>query len=597
MIHRLFSSLPSFRTLRFKPGLNILLADRGPSSTETDTRNGAGKTSVVDLIQFLLGGDWEKARDPALINQSFGLEFDLGGERVTVRRSGQNPTRVFFDPGTNASRWPIRPESYIGALSLRVDEWNAVLGAIVFGLPAALHEERFRPKFRGLISYFVRRVKEGAMLHPQGIHQHQKLWDQQVSIAYLLGLDWTLAREMERIRSKEKLRLQLRRLIAEEEGTELSDTLPNSAELRTRVTLTTQRATGLKQSLASFRVVPEYHELEAEADRLTAELSALSDENTVAREIITDLERALAVEAPPGSAEVARVYAEAGLLLPERAVRQFDEVRAFHESVIRNRRSYLEDELSNTRQLIRDRDAKERTLDERRAKILETLRTSGALESFTQLQEEFAHVQASVEHLKEQYEHAATFENAGREIVVERAQLESRLAQNHREQADQIRHAVLIFAAVSKRLYKEPGRLTISDSLVGSPIAIEIARQDSEGVASMQIFCFDVMLLQLTLERQTGPGFLVHDSHIFDGVDERQIRHGLETAADVAATPGAQYITMLNSDIAGQLGGSDLKLEQHVIEPRLSDQEGGGLFGLAFGARGALKKERARRRS
>ena len=37
------------------------------------------------------------------------------------------------------------------------------------------------------------------------------------------------------------------------------------------------------------------------------------------------------------------------------------------------------------------------------------------------------------------------------------------------------------------------------------------------------IFCFDLMLADLATRRGLSPGFLIHDSHLFDGVDERQV--------------------------------------------------------------------------
>ena len=49
MLRRLSSSLATFKTLAFHENLNILVADRTQASTETDTRNGAGKSSVIEL--------------------------------------------------------------------------------------------------------------------------------------------------------------------------------------------------------------------------------------------------------------------------------------------------------------------------------------------------------------------------------------------------------------------------------------------------------------------------------------------------------------------------------------------------------------------
>ena len=196
------SSDPRFKTLRFRLGMNGCWLE-GPRRRITDTRNGAGKTSVIELVHFLLGSDWERGADPAIVDDVFILEFDLGPDQIAVSRNGRHPSRVHFHGETDFSQWPIQPERRNESLSMRVDDWNAVLGQLAFALPAEYHEDRFRPKFRGLFSYFVRRVKDGAFAHPHAIHTKQRVWDQQVAVTYLLGLDWTIPRDMELIRTKE----------------------------------------------------------------------------------------------------------------------------------------------------------------------------------------------------------------------------------------------------------------------------------------------------------------------------------------------------------------------------------------------------------
>src|SRR5262249_10902057 len=153
------------------------------------------------------------------------------------------------------------------------------------------------------------------------------------------------------------------------------------------------------------------------------------------------------------------------------------------------------------------RTARAASADERRSQVLTILRTSGALESFTQLQDEYTRVQVSVESVRKQHERALEFENAGRELAIERAQLESRRAQNQAEQGEQIDRAVVIFADMSRRLYRQSGQLTVTRALSEPPIRIEIPRKESEGVSSMQIFCFDLTMAQLMVERSIGPGF------------------------------------------------------------------------------------------
>ncbi|MGC5254512.1 hypothetical protein, partial [Escherichia coli] len=60
MILTLGSSLPKFKELKFRAGLNVVLSTRAEGSDEGRTRNSAGKSSFVELVHFLLGADCDK---------------------------------------------------------------------------------------------------------------------------------------------------------------------------------------------------------------------------------------------------------------------------------------------------------------------------------------------------------------------------------------------------------------------------------------------------------------------------------------------------------------------------------------------------------
>ena len=97
MIRHIYSTLPTFKTLRFNPGLNILLSEKSPGATDRQTRNGAGKTSFIELIHFLSGGNCEATsifKLDAFVNHTFGMDFDLGDASTTAERSGEKPSKL-----------------------------------------------------------------------------------------------------------------------------------------------------------------------------------------------------------------------------------------------------------------------------------------------------------------------------------------------------------------------------------------------------------------------------------------------------------------------------------------------------------------------
>jgi hypothetical protein len=85
------------------------------------------------------------------------------------------------------------------------------------------------------------------------------------------------------------------------------------------------------------------------------------------------------------------------------------------------------------------------------------------------------------------------------------------------------------------RLYadQQHGRLVINATDNGPEISATIPRGRSKGITNMQVYCFDIDLITLWSRKASGPGFLVHDSHLFDGVDERQRASALQLGAPI----------------------------------------------------------------
>jgi uncharacterized protein YydD (DUF2326 family) len=570
MIHRIFSSLPTFKELEFHSGLNILIAQKEAGATDKQTRNRAGKTSLIEIIHFLVGANVEKNsifRSETLKNESFSITFDLGGELVTARRSGKEAAKLHVEGESS------------GETQLSNKEWISVLGDKMFGLR---NLEGSPPSFRQLFPYFVRRQNSNGFIEPEKhTGKMQKPGDVQTALLYMLDLDWQIAGEWQQVRDREKTLRELKKAAG---SGAFDGFIGKASELRTDLTVAEAKLKEMQEHLSKFKVLPQYAKLEAEADQLTKQINELANADVADAAAIRDLEAAMRSEAPPPLDELESIYAEAGVSLPGLALKRYEEVRVFHQSVIRNRRDYLADELEAAKQRVKARAKQKQAFDERQSVVMNLLQSHGALDQFSKLQAEAARQKSEVEALRQRFAAAEQLEDTKNELHLERNRLEQRLRRDFAEQDDRLAEAILAFEATSKRLYESAGKMNVDPTSNGPKFEFPMQGSRSKGIKNMQIFCFDMMLMRLCAKRGIGPGFLVHDSHLFDGVDGRQVVSALKVGAETAEQLGFQYIVTMNEDDAFNKETTDgFDVRQHVLPVVLTDaEEDGGLFGCRF---------------
>ena len=583
MIRRIDSDHEFFKPLNFTPGLNILLADKSEGSTDRQSRNGAGKTSFVELVHFLFGGKADPKsifRSEALRNWTFNVSVDIGGGTISATRSGVKPSRIGIKG--NIENWPVAQRPLLeNEFELPNEKWKEVLGSLWFRLSEENDASRFQPSFRSLFSLVARRQESGGFQRPVQHTERQNLWDQQATISYLIGLDCTISGRFQELRIQEKIAKELRKTAR---SGELGRYFGKVAELRTRLAISDNRVQRLRKQIDNFRIVPEYRGLESEASEITGKINDLNIENIVDRELIRELQASLVSEEDTPNFDIATIYHEAGIVLPDLPRRRLEAVEKFHRTVIDNRRSHLDAEITSAKQRIIERDRQKGQLDNRRAQIMGLLKSGGALEHYTDLREELGRVEAETEMLRQRLETAERLESTKTELDMERSSLVQVLRNDIQERNDIVQEAIVAFEELSQSLYERAGSLTISDTKNGPKFEVHIDSERSKGITNMQIFCFDLMLTELGMRHGRWPGFLIHDSHLFDGVDERQVAKALQLGAERAKAGGFQYIVTMNSDAVPQEGfRADFDPYEYVIEPRLTDAtETGGLFGIRF---------------
>ena len=580
MIHQVTSSLQTFKPVRFQSGLNLVVAEKSKGATSRQTRNGSGKSSLVRIIDFLLGSKCDADsifRSESLEEQQFSMAFDLQGTRTSATRSGENKSRIIVDG--DFSNWPAQPklDKESGEYRISNTDWCTVLGNSMFLLPDDI--ESYGPSFRSMISYFVRRESSGGFQEAQKQSSKQQNWDVQVNLSYLFGLNWSIAHALQKVRQKEK---SLATLKKEAKSGALGELVGNIGELRTRLAVAERETNRLKRELSEFQVLPEYHELEQEASRLAVRISELTGENTLDLEHIDSLSSQLEEEKPPQDSQITQLYDEIGIVLPDLVRKRLEDVRNFHAAVIQNRRIHLQGEIDDARSSIDRRKAEMEQADVRRKEIMHTLNSHGALDQYSRLQEELTRQQATVEELKKKVALAKQLDSESTELTIERAQIRKKLIADLDEKSDSLNESILVFEEFSKRISDHEGSLVIEPKDNGPEFSVNVEGKESKGIRSMQIFCFDMTLAVLWTKRESGgPGFLIHDSHLFDGMDSRQVAKAIEIGAEQADKNGFQYIVCINSDqldAAEFTNGFDPTRYRNPVE--ITDAtDDGGIFG------------------
>jgi len=582
MIHSVSANKPSFHSVEFQAGLNVVLAERTDTSTQKDTRNGLGKSTLIDIIDFCLGARATKGKGlviEPLAGWEFTVEITLTGNRVKVTRAIDTPNRFVINGNTTG--WVEQPdtEKESGERVFNLERWKALLGCTLFGVPRTNDALKYKPTYRSLISYFIRRGTV-AYSDPFSLVKNQKPWIPQLNVGYLLGLNWENASKLQELKDQEKAVKAIDDAIKTGAIEGLVGTV---GELEAQRIQLEEQVKTEAEALVNFKVHPQYEAVQEEADKTTTEIHRLTNENVSERRRLTRYKESVAAEKPPSDAAIDKLYEETGVVFPESVRRTLEEAKEFHSKIVENRRAFLETEIKRLERQIDRRNDEIKELTDSRASSLEVLGTHGALQEMTKLQERHLEARGKLDRLGARISEIKDMTARKRDIKVRKTELAQVAEHDHEQRRDVWTVPVRLFNDNSQALYKTPGRLVIDITESGFKYDVEINRSGSEGVGKMKIFCFDLMLLQLLAQEADRLDFLVHDSGLYDGVDERQRALALERASEITEQSRTQYICALNSDMVPRAEFSEGFEFDKFIRLTLTDKDpSDSLLGFHF---------------
>lgn len=578
-LHRVGASDERFRTLTFHEGLNILVADRTTTSDQGDSRNSIGKSSFVRVLRYLLGsGEPDEFKVPVLDDHIFEGWFTFAAENgsdtdeVTVNR-WMTPTTRLAVQGWSTVTSPG---------DVHINDWRALIGRYLFNIP-----EGVSTPSPGQLWGQIIRTHFG---NPTKSHPTDPGWVTGVKLGYFLGLAPEVlgrAGEVERLdRQRKAVRAAIK------EGV-IGDIATDEAELRARLAAVRRDRDRVRASLRSFKVDEQYGDHQRAADELTTRISRLNDEGLALERRRGELITAMQLEQEDLDSvdlqdRLQRLYGEVNVVLPAIVARRFDEVAQFHASVIRNRQTFLQEEQDTVVRRLAEIEAERSNLDAERSIVLQLLGDTVALDTFLDAQAALTEIESQVGELERRLESAISINQIDTRFDVKKAETVAAVRAEFTERTPSLDRPIALFNELGSEIYSDResslrilptgrGQLSVEPHLSGDA---------SAGIKGVETYLLDMICLISGLENDRSPRILVHDSHLFDSIDHRQVASCLNIGARLAEEYDFQYIVTMNSDVLESVNlQSDGAFDsaRYELPVRLEDRTPeGGLFGFRF---------------
>ncbi|MDH7789154.1 DUF2326 domain-containing protein [Ochrobactrum sp. AN78] len=578
MIEEVNSSLPHFRTAYFTNAMNIVLADTVADSHETESTNGLGKTTLIRIIHFCLGGSLNRDRilsHPSLHGVTFGLVFNYKGEKICVNRKvGEDSVDVSvgFIDGLEIKVYARTGEQ----VRILATDWTRVLSHRFTADTFVPHSAKYIPSFRDVFLYQAR-VGKDAYTDPQQAFRGQSGPQRRIVLSYLLYLNWDQQRILyEDQHKREQISNAIKALKdAEDSADEIS-----IGELEAERVVLENDIAEKREEVAGFNVRSDYTKLENRLYQVDLSIHDAVNQNHSDQRL---LEYYLnnAKDVPSATAEVPlKILSDAGAIFREEALRSLAEVATFHEQVYRNRREFLATEILRLRAEIRERSGYIDTLSIEKTELLRSLKSSGALDTLILLQRGLTELEAAHDSLKARIDERKRFDV--RKDVLSASMIATRalLKRDLEDRRPIIDEVLGLFSEYTKFLYGRPGKLGIDVKQAGYSLSITIDREGSDGVDQMVVFCLDLVIATIRARRNTPFSVLIHDSTMFADVDPRQYGLALQLAASTSAKEGFQYICCLNAGALPKDHLGDFVINDAIRLRLTDDGDTGRLLGM-----------------
>ena len=199
------------------------------------------------------------------------------------------------------------------------------------------------------------------------------------------------------------------------------------------------------------------------------------------------------------------------------------------------------------------------------------LNESMALDTFRSMQKELADLDARVADLEKRLELVQSVSDSGIRLRAMKSEVEYSLRAEIAEREVSLESSIALFQQLGEEIYSDRRVSLLIEATSRGVLKVEprIDGDASAGIQGVKTFLLDLVCLVSAICLGRAPRILVHDSQLFDSMDDRQIASCLNIGARLADIHGFQYIVTLNSDRLAAAEAEGFDRMNYVIDPEL----------------------------
>lgn len=477
------------RNIAFFKGINLII-DETNTKDKRESGNSVGKTTVLRLIDFCLGGEGKNIYQDTEFKKktNTNIEEFLKGNNVIITLvlvedlDDEDSKKIeikrnFLNYGNKIQQ--INRENY------KDKEFGQKLKELIFGSTVD------KPTFRQIIAKNIRDEKNRLVNTIKVLHQNTTLEEYEALYLFWLGIDSNNADRKHKLAADRKIEENLQRRLKNES---------NPSQITQSLLIINRTIAELKAKKNSFNLNENYNEdllsltqTQAEINKLSSEISRLELRKELILESKDDLEEDLA---NVDTERIKRLYQEAKLLIPD-LQKSFEDTLSFHNQMISEKVNYitqelpsLETELASKKRELTNMLVQEKNLSDKLRKTLDSEDLQAIISKLNQAHEKKGN-------LEEQRRLWASSEEKLQRIDVELEEINLGITSKDNLIQSRIAEFNKYFVNISSRLYGEQFVLSSDKNEKGYELNISsISGNLGTGKKKGQMAAFDLAYIQ-----------------------------------------------------------------------------------------------------